>query len=431
MATTNYYKNNIALNSICKYITSNTPDISNNFYKSMNIPSGTLTFSSSINETPLNLGYSYKGTDISQYFIANYIESSTTNFTNSQIPSWCTKIRTILVGAGGSGSDGTKGNEIQNAATNQNQNANNQNQPFNQQNQPFNQQNQNLFHTDKAATLQYNYRYDYQNEIFQQQATWRLRQDGGLVTNLSDNTTNIVIPNNGSFSLNGGNEYTFHGTTANQTITFAGYSFNDFVQRDFEALQQKRFKFTSYTIQIISPYTNVHTHQQFNQVNQNANNQNQPFNQQNQPYNQTNLIANEQQTPGQNGAAGGGGAFIYIPETNIQGKTVDIQVGSSSAQSTVLQLQGSSVATTLGGTTAVSTTAGTAGTVQTILSGTTNAPGSGATSGLNNYVASGVTLQKGNGGSAGTGAAGGKSYQNPTSGEPGQSGYYRIYFLTG
>jgi hypothetical protein len=55
-----------------------------------------------INEMPSPLGYSYQGTDISSYAVARYIElvggQSTTTF-----PSWCKKIRAVIVGAGGGG----------------------------------------------------------------------------------------------------------------------------------------------------------------------------------------------------------------------------------------------------------------------------------------------------------------------------------------
>jgi hypothetical protein len=100
----NYKNNELPLNTICNSITN--ANISN-FYKGLSIPSSSANFINGINEKPNNLGYSYENIDISEYCIAAYVESSGTQFTS--IPSWCKKIRAILVGAGGNGASGAKG----------------------------------------------------------------------------------------------------------------------------------------------------------------------------------------------------------------------------------------------------------------------------------------------------------------------------------
>ena len=116
----NYYKGSISLSpnrlsEICKGIltpVSNTiPDISNNYFKQLGLPIVSATFAgvNTINEKPNSLGYLYNGTDISQYCIAPYVESTGSTFTS--IPSWCKNIRAILIGAGGDGGSGTSGSQ--------------------------------------------------------------------------------------------------------------------------------------------------------------------------------------------------------------------------------------------------------------------------------------------------------------------------------
>jgi len=114
----NYYKGSISLSpnrlsEICKGILtpseSVVPDISNNYFKQLGLPIVSATFAgvNTINEKPNSLGYLYSGTDISQYCIAPYVDSSETTFTS--IPSWCKNIRAILIGAGGDGVTGQLG----------------------------------------------------------------------------------------------------------------------------------------------------------------------------------------------------------------------------------------------------------------------------------------------------------------------------------
>ena len=123
----NYYKGSISLSpnsldTICKGILtpngSTIPDISNNYFKQLGLPIVSATFAvvNDINEKPNNLGYLYNGTDISQYCIAPYVESTGTTF--SSIPPWCKNVRAILIGAGGNGGTGEQGNIANHAAVN-------------------------------------------------------------------------------------------------------------------------------------------------------------------------------------------------------------------------------------------------------------------------------------------------------------------------
>lgn len=110
--TSNYYKSKDlsaikSFDTIVKGIQTNTPNISVNWFKGMGLSTVEKTFNSSINETPNTLGYIYDNTDISNYCIAPYVESSGTTY--SSIPDWCTKIRAILVGGGGKGGTGLIG----------------------------------------------------------------------------------------------------------------------------------------------------------------------------------------------------------------------------------------------------------------------------------------------------------------------------------
>ena len=115
----NYYKRSTRISDICKSITNTNTGIYNTYFINLNIPTGgTTTFTSTVDETPLTLGYQYKDTDISTYCIAAYVESSGTAFTS--VPAWCTKIRAVLVGGGGGGAKGTKGNNAFTAAQQQN-----------------------------------------------------------------------------------------------------------------------------------------------------------------------------------------------------------------------------------------------------------------------------------------------------------------------
>jgi hypothetical protein len=117
----NYKSYDLSFNELCSYFTDS--NIIDNYYKNTKISYKAPDFTSIIEEKPNSLGYSYNkdgsNIDISKFSIAKYIEKSG-NFTisNTDIPSWCTKIRAVLVGAGGSGAIGSDGKNTYEPAVN-------------------------------------------------------------------------------------------------------------------------------------------------------------------------------------------------------------------------------------------------------------------------------------------------------------------------
>ena len=105
----NYKINTNTISQIC-FQNDNTTytDVSNNYFKNIKLTSKSPTFSGTINEKPNNSGYKYNGTDVSTFCIAPYVESEGST-AYSSTPVWCTKIRAVLVGGGGSGVVGQKG----------------------------------------------------------------------------------------------------------------------------------------------------------------------------------------------------------------------------------------------------------------------------------------------------------------------------------
>ena len=100
----NYYTNSIRLSDIIQY---DTNGIVKSKFSGLSIT--TKTDYSGFNSSYINeqiqtgTGYNYSGTDISSYCIAAYTESASGNFSSSSIPSWCNKIRAVLIGGGGGG----------------------------------------------------------------------------------------------------------------------------------------------------------------------------------------------------------------------------------------------------------------------------------------------------------------------------------------
>ena len=306
----NYYKNSVLLNNIINGCTNSNVQ---NAYKILN--SATNTFTSSINETPSNLLYNYQGTDISTYCIATYVESSGTTFTS--IPSWCTKIRAILVGGGGSGAKGLSG--VNHTA----------------QHTRVNQQ-----HNSRQVSYGYN-NYNDQNNTG---------------TNNIANSDNAQDDRN----QNGGQHY-----------------------------------------------QNIH-----------------------------NSDVPAYQDSGSGGGGGGGGAFLYLSNTQVQGVST-FQVSTPAIATATTLTIGATTYTANGGKTASGTSAGAFGSAS---NGTINASGSngsaasgaaagsGGAGGLTSTYSSALSLLYGDGGAGSNGVGGDETAGNATSG---QTGYYRIYFLTG
>ncbi len=98
-----YYRDTVPLNEIINKLTNSSV---NSVFKNNNIPtdySYVSTFSSLIDEKPSVTNFKYQGIDIQEYCVAPYEESSSVNFSSSKLPSWCTKIRAVLIGGGGGG----------------------------------------------------------------------------------------------------------------------------------------------------------------------------------------------------------------------------------------------------------------------------------------------------------------------------------------
>lgn len=120
------YKNNILISDQVQFIKNTN---SYNAYKNsgLSLNSGYNDFTSSIIETPNSaFNYKYNGTDISTYCVATWVDS---NSGFSSLPSWCTKIRAVLIGGGGAGHQGEFSYNVQNNNHQNNsiQNSNNHN----------------------------------------------------------------------------------------------------------------------------------------------------------------------------------------------------------------------------------------------------------------------------------------------------------------
>jgi len=370
----NYYKNSTVLriNDICKYITTN--DITNNYYRNLGIPLGTTTFTSSINENPANLGYKYNTTDISTYCIATYIESSVTTF--SSVPSWCNKIRAILVGGGGTGGTGSVGTThdtpIQNDGTfsarfqNYNQNLHN-GQENNIQNFIFKNNKYTNF-DETAANVMKNTTIE--NPVFK-----NLTDVFYQLYNTADyDATEVTLENNNDRQYNAAYAAYDHETRRIYVKTATGIGSEHYV----------------HSVQVL----------------------------------------------GTGGAGGGGGGFLYLETalnaTNRNRITLN-SVGASTHTS--ITISGTAYTALKGGAATDNTTVGTAGTVTGTVNisnpgdpgvvATTSTGGSGGLSGLSSYNT--VLLTYGTGGKGGDAVV---KDVSANSGSSGTTGYYRIYYLT-
>jgi hypothetical protein len=108
-----YYKiNGNSLNTLCKYILdSNITGTTNTvsyYYRGITTSTYNSNFTSSINEKLNATNYKVNNNDINTFCIATWVESNgSTGFTS--IPSWCNKIRAVLIGGGGGGQYGNAG----------------------------------------------------------------------------------------------------------------------------------------------------------------------------------------------------------------------------------------------------------------------------------------------------------------------------------
>lgn len=285
-----------------------------------NIPNNTSytsAFLNTINEKPITLNYSIGGVDLSNNSIAYWIDGSSN--IGVSIPSWATKIRAVLVGAGGQGGASTQQQHVDNNIQNN--------------------QNHNSHQVNNGDSNQ---------------------------DNVEDNTG-------------------FNGTNDN----------NDQVQ---------------------------HNNSPGNGDNHNIHNHNNTIQAHNHVF--------------KGGGSGGGGGFIYLSDYALVPSQIQIVCGSTGA--TVLTIGGnvltagagfsaSGITLGAGGTTTIQ-----AATAQTNTNnggagqnGPQNQSGSFATGGQSGIITYSTSITNGRGGSGGAATT-----TTQPGGTQGNSGYYRIYFLT-
>jgi len=395
----NYYKESIRLSNICLSI--NTSDVSNNSFKNLNIPLNSTAgfFTGTVNEKPDNLGYTINGTDISTYCIANYFEtSSATSFTT---PSWCKKIRAVLIGAGGSGSVGQSAQNTTNAATNQNE--------ILHYNYIYWAQHNDRFHIRNPIP---NYvpagiAYNYVPETINKADTLPTYTNG--TTQVFMNPPYLVEPYHGLWPAGQGEsiKQQYYPTALPGQITLPNFVVNYYSvswntsQNDDSGSRRGQFN----------------NHYNTRQLNVTKN--------------QTNIAENNITNVGGRGGGGGGGAFVYLSSINVSPNTgYNIEVGSGKdstlkiGQTTYKANKGVDASTTSGGA-GGSTTTG----VTNSIGGAVGTGGASGGTGGNSGASSITTLTYGKGGNGGAGATV-VTPSNAVSGSAGNSGRIIIYYLT-
>lgn len=323
----NYYKNGTALNQIITTTTFTSQNFFSNFVS--NNPSYSSDFTNTIVETANTLNYKINGVDIAGGSIAYWVGGTQANG-GITVPSWATKIRAVLIGAGGSGSSSILNQIVQ-------------------------QQNHN-------NTLSIN------------------QQNHHSLPNQQDNNHNTIqINDNNTTNVNNNNHYE-------------------------QQLNQ-------------SDNNGIPKHHNSNSVN----------------YNHDNVIL--QQQTNQNGGSGGGGGFIYLSDFTLNPLQIQVICGTGSTTLTIGQGQNiftsnsggnaSGNQSGIGGSLLVQSTNQPTTTLNTGQSGQSTTPPTGGQSGVNIYSTNSTILTYGKGGYGGTGDPVGIN-----GGQSGNTGYYRIYFLT-
>lgn len=369
----NYYKKGYALTTI-SYGTVAVGQISP-YFNVNGLTSVNKIFINSVDETVLPLGYTINGTDISQWCIAKYVESSGST-TYTSIPGWCTKIRAVLVGGGGNGGQGTAGSI--------------QTTPLVQTNTPAYQYNSN----EKCNYFVYQVNNTNNGDSYGFGCTYYDDKNGNSGDYPQGNPIYEGLVNNLS------QIFSFNYTNSRLSTNTTDYNLEVYMRLD-SGYQQHRVNFNGHL-----------NHSNTNTAAVNIN-----------------TTTNTQQT-GNGGAGGGGGGFLYLNSTNVKALTVSVQAGGSAQDSTLTI--GNSVYTAKAGSSASTNTAGAGGVIgngTVNLAGeagsttSTSTGGAGGISGVNTYTQS---LSYGKGGNGGNGSGGG---EGAISGYNGQNGYYRIYFL--
>ena len=97
--TSKFSYNGITLDNYISSVTSNLLVSTNYNFGITNVAS---VFNTVVVEAPTKTGYLINGTDVANYCIAKYTELTATS-SGIVIPTWCNKIRAVLVGQGGTG----------------------------------------------------------------------------------------------------------------------------------------------------------------------------------------------------------------------------------------------------------------------------------------------------------------------------------------
>lgn len=385
-----YYYNGTPLSSICRSINTNLSWTTTNLGITLNTNPATL---SGVNEQPLKTCvYNESKTDISTFCIASYTENSLS------IPSWCTQLRVVMIGGGGSGTTPATAQKVH-------QNANHQDVVYHYYvaGQKVDQQQSHTHQYVAAKTTPARHDHTRQKRGY---------SGGGVFPN-------IYRADRGNIAI-GTNLYSDRDGTQYGLVDKCPY-FSD-------------LKPVYFNNQVDIPGTQIAASNTQQDVVYHAMT---PAQQVDQQQSHTHQNANHSDVPGA-GSSGGGGAYVYISTFQLAGVT-GTQISTSGTNvSMTFQKQGAGTTITAnGGTNSQLTTAGSGGTVQAG-GGNVSVQGSSLTgqTWLQGQAVSGQNGQSGTqatGGASGAGSSGNifNAYGagGSTSSTGGQGAYYRVYYL--
>jgi hypothetical protein len=402
--TSKFSFNGITLDN---YISSVTSDALVSTKFNFGISNVNSVFNSVVVENPTKTGYSISGTDVANFCIAKYTEY-TGSSDNIVIPTWCNKIRAVLVGYGGSGGTSVvttvPGNTIAGNTVPGNAIAGNT-VPGNTV--PGNTVPGNTVpgNTNPVVPAANKERTD-----IQKVGSWP--PYGPLPPGIVSNPTNRQQQYYTYGPKDGGGPYNYQNPGADGSI---------FVQAPFN------YAVLHYNnIYVTTPASGGTTNPTTtNPTNYNPTNYN-PTTTNPTTYNPTTTNPTTYNPITYNyaaGGGGGGGAFYYLNTTDIT-NTRNINLAISTAN-TVLTVGTNVNYTAAAGNSASESTVGNAG--SGTYTGNAGSGATGGTSGLNTYTNSSTLQGYGMGGSGGQAPTSGTS---TNSGNAGSTGYCRIYFLS-
>lgn len=399
-----YYYNGTPLSSICRSINTNLSWTTTNLGITLNTNPATL---SGVNEQPLKTCvYNESKTDISTFCIASYTENSLS------IPSWCTQLRVVMIGGGGSGTTPATAQKVH-------QNANHQDVVYHYYvaGQKVDQQQSHTHQYVAAKTTPA--RHDHKKGGYR---GGRIFPEIYRVNGIAPmGTALFTATHEGPQSIQGGDGAYVSG----DRIAEWGW-----VDRPYQQYPDLKPVYNH----VDSPGTQIAASNTQQDVVYHAMT---PAQQVDQQQSHTHQNANHSDVPGA-GSSGGGGAYVYISTFQLTGVT-GTQISTSGTNvSMTFQKQGAGTTITAnGGTNSQLTTAGSGGTVQAG-GGNVSVQGSSLTgqTWLQGQAVSGQNGQSGTqatGGASGAGSSGNifNAYGagGSTSSTGGQGAYYRVYYL--